>query len=203
MKALKHLNPFIWRHKGRLLLGIVFIAMTNVFAVWAPSMIGEGVNALKEAYDSYLVPLDEGQSMEAIQATTPFPFPTNLMRLSKATGVGTLAAPSTRDDVMDWVVWIGLMQAGLFMLAYLIKGVFSFLTRQTIIVMSRHVEFDLKATVFDHYQLLDAGFYKQNDTGDLMNRISEDVGNVRMYLGPAIMYSLNLVVLVAMVVGVM
>ena len=75
MKALKHLNPFIWRHKGRLLLGIVFIAMTNVFAVWAPSMIGEGVNALKEAYDSYLVPLDEGQSMEAIQATTPFPFP--------------------------------------------------------------------------------------------------------------------------------
>lgn len=203
MKALKHLNPFIWRHKGRLLLGIVFIAMTNVFAVWAPSMIGEGVNALKEAYDSYLVPLDEGQSMEAIQATTPFPFPTNLMRLSKSTGVGTLAAPSTRDDVMDWLVWIGLMQAGLFMLAYLIKGVFSFLTRQTIIVMSRHVEFDLKATVFDHYQLLDAGFYKQNDTGDLMNRISEDVGNVRMYLGPAIMYSLNLVVLVAMVVGVM
>ena len=203
MKALKHLNPFIWRHKGRLLLGIVFIAMTNVFAVWAPSMIGEGVNALKEAYDSYLVPLDEGQSMEAIQATTPFPFPTNLLRLSKVTGVGTLAAPSTRDDVMDWVVWIGLMQAGLFMLAYLIKGVFSFLTRQTIIVMSRHVEFDLKATVFDHYQLLDAGFYKQNDTGDLMNRISEDVGNVRMYLGPAIMYSLNLVVLVAMVVGVM
>ena len=203
MKSLKHLNPFIWRHKGRLLLGIVFIAMTNVFAVWAPSMIGEGVNALKEAYDSYMVPLDEGQSMEAIQATTPFPFPTNLMRLSKATGVGTLAAPSTRDDVMDWVVWIGLMQAGLFMLAYLIKGVFSFLTRQTIIVMSRHVEFDLKATVFDHYQLLDAGFYKQNDTGDLMNRISEDVGNVRMYLGPAIMYSLNLVVLVAMVVGVM
>ena len=203
MKSLKHLNPFIWRHKGRLLLGIVFIAMTNVFAVWAPSMIGEGVNALKEAYDSYMVPLDEGQSMEAIQATTPFPFPTNLMRLSKATGVGTLAAPSTRDDVMDWVVWIGLMQAGLFMLAYLIKGVFSFLTRQTIIVMSRHVEFDLKATDFDHYQLLDAGFYKQNDTGDLMNRISEDVGNVRMYLGPAIMYSLNLVVLVAMVVGVM
>ena len=203
MKALKHLNPFIWRHKGRLLLGIVFIAMTNVFAVWAPSMIGEGVNALKEAYDSYLVPLDEGQSMEAIQANTPFPFPTNLMRLSEATGVGTLTTPSTRDDVMDWVVWIGLMQAGLFMLAYLIKGVFSFLTRQTIIVMSRHVEFDLKATVFDHYQLLDAGFYKQNDTGDLMNRISEDVGNVRMYLGPAIMYSLNLVVLVAMVVGVM
>ena len=69
--------------------------------------------------------------------------------------------------------------------------------------MSRHVEFDLKATVFDHYQLLDAGFYKQNDTGDLMNRISEDVGNVRMYLGPAIMYSLNLTVLVSLVVGVM
>ena len=95
------------------------------------------------------------------------------------------------------------MQAGLFLLAYLIKGVFSFLTRQTIIVMSRLVEFDLKGAIYDHYQTLDATFYKANDTGDLMNRISEDVSNVRMYLGPAIMYSLNLTVLVSLVVGVM
>ena len=106
-------------------------------------------------------------------------------------------------DVLDIVVWVGLMQAALFLLAYLIKGVFSFLTRQTIIVMSRLVEFDLKGNVYEHYQRLDATFYKEHDTGDLMNRISEDVSNVRMYLGPAIMYSLNLTVLVSMVVGVM
>ena len=69
--------------------------------------------------------------------------------------------------------------------------------------MSRLVEYDLKARIYGHYQKLDATFYKSNDTGDLMNRISEDVSNVRMYLGPAIMYSLNLVVLVSLVVGVM
>ena len=69
--------------------------------------------------------------------------------------------------------------------------------------MSRLVEFDLKGNVYEHYQRLDATFYKEHDTGDLMNRISEDVSNVRMYLGPAIMYSLNLTVLVSMVVGVM
>ena len=95
------------------------------------------------------------------------------------------------------------MQALLFLLAYLIKGFFSFLTRQTIIVMSRLIEFDLKKEVYDQYQRLDMGFYKANETGDLMNRISEDVSQVRMYLGPAIMYSLNLIVLVGLVVGVM
>lgn len=203
MKALRHLNPFIWRHKGRLMLGVLFVALTNVFAVWAPSMIGEGVNALRDAHATYLQPLDEGKSFAEIAETTPFPFPKNLVILSEWIGTGTLDAPKSRGDVMEWIVWIGLMQALLFMLAYLIKGVFSFLTRQTIIVMSRHVEYDLKARVFDHYQILDASFYKQQDTGDLMNRISEDVSNVRMYLGPAIMYSLNLVVLVCMVVGVM
>ena len=111
--------------------------------------------------------------------------------------------PSSREDVLHAVMWIGLMQALLFLLAYFIKGVFSFLTRQTVIVMSRLVEFDLKAKIYDQYQILDATFYKNHDTGDLMNRISEDVSNVRMYLGPAIMYTLNLIVLVGMVVGAM
>jgi ATP-binding cassette subfamily B protein len=85
----------------------------------------------------------------------------------------------------------------------LVKGGFSFLTRQTIIVMSRLVEYDLKRDIYGHYQVLDSSFYKRNDTGDLMNRISEDVSHVRMYLGPAIMYSMNLVVLVTLVVTVM
>ncbi|WP_293890914.1 ABC transporter ATP-binding protein [Flavobacterium sp.] len=73
----------------------------------------------------------------------------------------------------------------------LIAGVLTFLMRQTLIVMSRHVEFDLKNEVFQHYEVLDQNFYKRNRTGDLMNRISEDVGKVRMYVGPAVMYTIN------------
>jgi ATP-binding cassette subfamily B protein len=74
------------------------------------------------------------------------------------------------------------------------------MTRQTIIVMSRKIEFDLKNEVFDHYQKLSIGFYKINKTGDLMNRITEDITKVRMYLGPAIMYSINLSVLFSLVI---
>ncbi|WP_333875986.1 ABC transporter ATP-binding protein [Flavobacterium sp.] len=73
----------------------------------------------------------------------------------------------------------------------LIAGVLTFLMRQTLIVMSRHVEFDLKNEVFRHYEVLDQNFYKRNRTGDLMNRISEDVAKVRMYVGPAVMYTIN------------
>lgn len=73
----------------------------------------------------------------------------------------------------------------------LTSGFFLFLMRQTIIVMSRHIEFDQKNELYTHYQTLDAAFYKNNSTGDLMNRISEDVGKVRMYTGPAIMYLIN------------
>lgn len=73
----------------------------------------------------------------------------------------------------------------------IVAGFFTFLMRQTLIVMSRHVEFDLKNEVYKHYQVLSQSFYKRNRTGDLMNRISEDVGKVRMYVGPAVMYSIN------------
>ena len=204
MKSLLALNPMIWTYRGRLFLGVVFIVLTNVFAVWAPSMIGEGVNALNEANRDFLVPLSEGQTLADLPQRA-LDVPTNLRTLASWIGMEMEArlVPETRADVLDTIVWIGLMQALLFLLAYLIKGGFSFLTRQTVIVMSRLVEYDLKAAIYDHYQKLDATFYKANDTGDLMNRISEDVSNVRMYLGPAIMYSLNLVVLVGMVVGVM
>lgn len=76
-----------------------------------------------------------------------------------------------------------------------LSGFFTFLMRQTIIVSSRNIEFDLKNEIYDQYQRLSSRFYKQNRTGDLMNRISEDVSKVRMYFGPAIMYSINLVLL--------
>lgn len=79
--------------------------------------------------------------------------------------------------------------------AAIIAGIFTFLMRQTIIIVSRYVEFDLKNEVYQQYQRLSLGFYKSNRTGDLMNRISEDVSRVREYMGPAIMYSLNMITL--------
>ncbi len=79
--------------------------------------------------------------------------------------------------------------------AALLSGFFTFLMRQTIIVMSRLIEFDLKNEIYQQYQRLSLNFYKKNRTGDLMNRISEDVTKVRMYFGPAIMYSINMMVL--------
>lgn len=77
----------------------------------------------------------------------------------------------------------------------LLRGLLMFMMRQTIIVMSRKIEFDLKNEIYKHYQQLSLAFYRRNNTGDIMNRISEDVSRVRMYLGPAIMYSINMIVL--------
>nr|MBI1232645.1 ATP-binding cassette domain-containing protein [Cytophagales bacterium] len=85
----------------------------------------------------------------------------------------------------------------------LLRGVFLFLIRQTIIAMSRLIEYDLKNEIYEKYQNLPLSFYRQNSTGDLMARITEDVGRVRMYLGPAIMYGINLVVLFPMVIAYM
>ncbi len=79
--------------------------------------------------------------------------------------------------------------------AALLSGLFTFMMRQTLIVMSRLIEFDLKNEVFEQYENLSLNFYKRNRTGDLMNRISEDIGKVRMYFGPAIMYTMNMLVL--------
>jgi ATP-binding cassette subfamily B protein len=83
------------------------------------------------------------------------------------------------------------------LLLALARGLLMFLMRQTIIVMSRHIEYDQKNEVFAHYQLLDTNFYKTHSTGDMMNRITEDVSRIRSYTGPAIMYLINLLSLIA------
>lgn len=85
----------------------------------------------------------------------------------------------------------------------IVAGFLTFLMRQTLIVMSRHIEFDLKNEVFRQYENLSQNFYKQNRTGDLMNRISEDVSKVRMYVGPAVMYTINTFIRFAIVIGYM
>ena len=90
---------------------------------------------------------------------------------------------SVKKILLNNILWI--------IVTTLIAGILTFLMRQTLIVMSRHVEFDLKNEVFQQYERLSQNFYKKNRTGDLMNRISEDVGRVRMYVGPAVMYTIN------------
>ncbi len=105
----------------------------------------------------------------------------------KNTGLESAA----QSYVFSLVLWNGLLLLGL----ALLRGVFMFLMRQTLIVMSRHIEYAQKAAIYKHYQQLDAGFFKTHFTGDLMNRISEDVSRVRMYTGPALMYSVNMLVL--------
>ncbi|MGB1453512.1 MAG: ABC transporter ATP-binding protein [Crocinitomicaceae bacterium] len=121
------------------------------------------------------------------------------MPLFVKTTIDSLMQNMSINSVND-ALWISLKIGGIYMLLSFAKGFFLFLMRQTIIVMSRHIEFDLKNEIYDQYQQLDMSFYKKNRTGDLMNRISEDVSHVRMYLGPGIMYSINLIILFALVV---
>ncbi len=112
------------------------------------------------------------------------------------------------DDLKNWdtsrptdeVIYIALKAGGIIMLLIIISGFFLFLTRQMIIIMSRYIEYDLKNEIYAKYQELNYSFYKRNNTGDLMNRISEDVTKVRMYLGPGIMYSINLIALSVLVI---
>ncbi len=85
----------------------------------------------------------------------------------------------------------------------LLRGLFMYFMRQTLVVMSRHIEYDMKNEIYEKYQSLDMEFYRQNQTGDLMNRISEDVGRVRMYIGPAVMYTVNLIVTCSITIYVM
>lgn len=161
MKSLASLNKYFIKYKWRLLLGIVFVSIANVFAVVPPVVIRNVIDQVQSNVNSF--------------------------RLVSGTGV----ADELQSYIFTLVFWSGLLLLGL----ALAKGVFMFFMRQTIIVMSRLIEFDQKNEIYKHYQELHTQFYKTHYTGDLMNRIAEDVSRVRMYVGPAIMYSTNLIVL--------
>lgn len=103
------------------------------------------------------------------------------------------------DSFAFTILLYGLLILGM----ALLKGIFLFLVRQTIIVMSRHIEYELKNDVYNHYQTLPTSFFRSHNTGDLMARISEDVSNVRMYVGPSLMYGINLIVLFILVISYM
>ena len=155
MKHLKYLNKFLWKYKATLFLGLFFIVLTNIFAIYPAEFVRNALDSLIEKLSN-----QENKNISLVL----------------------------------------IKYGGLIVLFAILKGIFLYMTRQTIIVMSRKIEFDLKNEVFDHYQKLSIGFYKINKTGDLMNRITEDITKVRMYLGPAIMYSINLSILFSLVI---
>ena len=196
MRSLLTLNPYFRRYWGRMAWGVVFVALSSLFSVFSPQVIREAFDLIKVGIDQRAVPIDQRH----------IAVPDQLRTWVGWTGVDLNAHLSGQlDDValQHRVMWFAAFYAGLFIAFTLLQGLFMFFMRQTIIVVSRLIEFDLKNDVFAHYQKLDRAFYKRNSTGDLMNRISEDVGKVRMYIGPAIMYILGLIVLSIMIVWVM
>lgn len=167
MKHLRSLNKYFWKHKYRFFFGIVFIMLSNYFGILAPQITGLIFDMLQQQLGE---PIQTRHTFDPLVDVFIFEF--NKYELSFT---GRVAAFSITILVFA-----------------LLSGFFMFLMRQTIIVMSRHIEFDQKNEVFNHYLTLDLNFYKKHSTGDLMNRISEDVSRVRMYTGPAVMYLVNL-----------
>ncbi len=174
MTQLSTLNKYFKRYKLLFLLGILFVVLTNYFRILSPQITGYVVNSV-------------------------------VSKLKTPAGAHAPAETSNYDVIVVKVIqWFNdkpfqsrILFAGLILLMIaIISGFFMFLMRQTIIVMSRHIEFDQKNEVFGHYQKLDTQFYKTHSTGDLMNRISEDISRVRMYTGPAIMYFINLAAII-------
>ena len=188
MRPLLKLNPYLAKYRWHLLLGTVFIVLSNLFAVYSPQVVREAIDLITQGI----------AQMDRPVADRVLPVPETLQFWVGWTGLdlqSRLNDLHDTDSIKATVVWCAALLAILFLVFSLLKGFFMFLMRQTIIVVSRLIEYDLKNTIYDHYQKLDRAFYKRNSTGDLMNRISEDVGKVRMYLGPAIMYTIGLVVL--------
>lgn len=182
MKSLKYLNKYLWKYRSRLIFGILFVAISNVFAIYPAMIIREAFDAVAESDE--LKKFAEENNKPQVKGSTDIGFFDNFLQ----------------DMELSQVL---LFFAGLVLLMALLKGIFTFFTRQTIIIMSRLIEYDLKNEIYKHYQELSMSFYKKNNTGDIMNRISEDVTRVRMYLGPGIMYTINLIALFVMVVTVM
>ncbi|MET0242899.1 MAG: ABC transporter ATP-binding protein [Flavitalea sp.] len=170
MKHLSALNKYFWKYRYRFGFGILFIILSNYFAILAPQITGYIFNMIQE----YV-----GTNTSNHQTREYDP----LVHLF----IGEL-----NEHNFTFAQRIGFFGASILVFS-LLSGFFMFLMRQTIIVMSRYIEFDQKNDVFQHYLKLDANFYKTHSTGDLMSRIAEDVSRVRMYTGPAVMYLVNLI----------
>lgn len=196
MKNLRYLNKFLWKYRGRLFMGFFFIVLGNIFNVYAPVVVGEGIDFLTKS-------INAKQELDSGQLNVTVEIPASLWWFAPDGESKDNQLILNPDNNVSLVIRIGILLALTYIVMYIIKGIFLFYQRQTIIVMSRYVEYDLKNEIYNKYQELDSAFYKRNRTGDLMNRISEDTSRVRMYLGPAIMYTINLIVLIIMCVVVM
>lgn len=173
MKHLSVLNAYFWKYRYRFFIGILFVISSNYFAVVAPQITGFVVNQVQQKLPGAKPVLNRPVHDQLVNWFT--------QTLEKA------------DISFSWLVAIcSLTILG----SAIIRGILMFFMRQTIIVMSRHIEYDQKNQVFRHYQKLDTHFYKTHSTGDLMNRMAEDISRVRMYTGPAVMYLINLVTLI-------
>ena len=172
MKELAALNPFFWKYRFRFFAGIILVIATNYLAVLAPQITGYVVGLVQEK-------LPGGKPTTPIQ---PDLIISGIMGLS--------------DYFKFSFGWLITFCSVTILILAIIRGVFMFFMRQTIIVMSRHIEYDQKNQVYEHYQKLDTEFFKTHSTGDLMSRITEDVSRVRMYTGPSLMYLINLVSLI-------
>jgi ATP-binding cassette subfamily B multidrug efflux pump len=169
VKELKYLNKYLFKYKWHLLLGVLFMVLASLFAVFPAQVVRYAFNLVKENIEMYR--LFDNFSLRSVY--------------NEAFGSAIL------------------IYGGLILVLALARGVFLFLVRQTIIVMSRLVEYDLKNEIYNHYQQLPLSFYRRNNTGDIMNRISEDVSKVRMYMGPGIMYTANLITVFLIVIPIM
>lgn len=166
MKDLKSINKYFVKYKWRLLMGVVFVTVSNLFGI-LPAQI------TRNALDVVVGNIDA-------------------VKLFEGTGIRSMLLKNLSFTIFLFGCILILMA--------ILKGVFMFLMRQTIIVMSRLVEYDQKNEIYHQYQSLGFEFYSKENTGDLMNRISEDVGRVRMYVGPAVMYTINLIVMFTLII---
>ncbi|HMP98332.1 MAG TPA: ABC transporter ATP-binding protein [Cyclobacteriaceae bacterium] len=169
MKELRYLNKYLIKYKWHLILGLLFVIISNIFQIIPAQMVRHAIDLGVDNVRLYHV-------------------------------FGGLELQGNFYAIFAKSI---LICAGIILLMALLRGFFLYLVRQTIIVMSRLIEFDLKNEIFAHYQTLPLSFYRRNNTGDLMNRISEDVSRVRMYLGPVIMYGLNLITLFVILIPIM
>lgn len=154
---------------------MIFIFLSNYFNVLSPQVTGFVIDYVQQLFPGYTAPKNPPKYDALVNEIT-----------------GSIAGSG-----YGWVKVVALCGITILSLA-LLRGFFLFLMRQTIIVMSRHIEYDQKNEVYKHYQQLDTAFYKTHSTGDLMNRIAEDVSRVRMFTGPAIMYLANLVAIISL-----
>jgi ATP-binding cassette subfamily B protein len=161
VKELSYLNKYFFKYKRHLLLGVLFIIISNIFQIIPAQLVRRALDLVID--NIRLHKLFQGLELQ--------------------------------DDFYGIFAESVFFYALLILIMALLRGAFLFLTRQTIIVMSRLVEYDLKNEIYEHYQTLPLSFYRRNNTGDLMNRISEDVSRVRMFFGPCLMYGINLIVL--------